>query len=192
MNTIGLLTLWSLSLAILIVWPHWTSSPTLADDEVRFTVRLALVGYAAAAALMLLGRFDALTRWLWTLAWASYLVHLAMAFHYYHHWSHIEAVAHTEAVSGFGPGIYFSHLFTVVWTADVAYWWWRPHAAAKRAPWITRALHSYMAFIVFNATVVYESGPIRWAGALMFAVLLAVWLYSNNRKARSCFSVTSP
>ena len=25
-----------------------------------------------------------------------------------------------------------------------------------------------MAFIIFNGTVVYESGPIRWAGLLLF------------------------
>ena len=46
-----------------------------------------------------------LARGCWTLAWATYLVHVAMAFHHYHHWSHVEAVAHTREVSGFAPGV---------------------------------------------------------------------------------------
>jgi hypothetical protein len=115
-----------------------------------------------------------LARWCWTLAWATYLIHLGMAFHHYHHWSHSDAVAHTEEASGFGPGIWFSHLFTLVWTADVAWWWLLPVRHAERSPWWDRLLHGYMVFIIFNATVVYEDGPIRWAGIVLFAVLAIV------------------
>ena len=41
-----------------------------------------------------------------------------MAFHHYHHWSHADAVQHTAIVSGWGNGLYVSHLFTIAWTAD--------------------------------------------------------------------------
>src|SRR5262249_30490099 len=101
-----LVAAWLVLLGSVIAWPYWTRSTTLGDDLTRFTVRVALAFYALAAARMLLGKWDRLARWLWTLAWASYLVHLAMAFHHYHHWSHGDAIAHTDEVSGFGQGIY--------------------------------------------------------------------------------------
>jgi hypothetical protein len=41
-----------------------------------------------------------------------------------------------------------------------------------------------MVFVIFNGTVVYESGTIRWAGLAMFAVLAAVW-NSRNRQGGS-------
>lgn len=165
----------------MIALPHWAESSAVGDDEIRFTVRLALAWYAVAAVQMLLGKIDSATRWIWTFAWATYLVHLGMAFHYYHHWSHADAVAHTEAVSGFGPGIYFSHLFTLLWTADVIYWWARPKQYEYRARWIGWALHGYMVFIIFNAAVIYESGLIRWAGLVMFTALAVVAILRVNR-----------
>jgi hypothetical protein len=177
---------WLLLLAAVLSIPYLTRSPSLGDDLTRHTVRLALAYYALGATLMLLllpadwltsyglGR---LARWCWTFAWATYLVHLAMAFHYYHDWSHADAVAHTHEVSGFGPGIWFSHLFTLVWTVDVALWWRWPVGYALRSPWWDRLLHGYMAFIIFNATVVYETGPIRWGGIFLFVELAAVLVY---------------
>ncbi len=177
---------WLLLLSAVIAWSYLSASESLADDLTRFTVRLALAYYAVAATLMLLlnkedwtagtvpGR---LARWCWTLAWGTYLVHLYMAFGHYHHWSHADAVAHTQEVSGFGAGIWMSHLFSVVWSADVIAWWIRPGRYATRSPWIDRILHGFMCFIIFNATVVYEQGFIRWAGILLFMELAAVWLH---------------
>ena len=142
------------------------------DFLIRGTVRVALLFYAMAVSLLL---WPAGSWWLarvcWTLAWGAYLVHLAMAFHHYHHWSHAHAVEHTRAVSGVGEGIYVSHLFTLLWTADVVWWWLRPAAHASRPAWVGISLHAFMFFMVFNATVVYESGLIRWAG-----LALTVWL----------------
>ena len=191
---LGMLLLWGLLLSAVLVGPYWLHSPTLGDDLTRHMVRLALAFYAVAVTLMLCLRpadWQATTgrgqvaRWCWTLALAAYLVHLAMAFHFYHHWSHADAVAHTQEVSGFGPGIWFSHLFTLVWTLDVASWWLRPARNARRSPWWDRLLHAYLAFIVFNATVVYEQGPIRWAGLLLFTELGLVlgyrWLILARR-----------
>jgi hypothetical protein len=161
-------------------------------------VRVALLYDAAAASLQWLLRpgdwvgpapASQLARWCWTLAWLAYLIHLAMAFHHYHHWSHADAIAHTRAVSGFGEGIYFSHLFTLVWTADVAWWWLGPKDYARRPAWVGRTLHAFMAFIVFNATVVYEDGLIRWAGMALFAELAVLWGYHT---VRDSFQPISP
>jgi hypothetical protein len=181
-----LVAVWLFFLIVVLAVPYLTRSPSLGDDLTRHTVRLALVYYAIGTTLMLFLRpaewgaasgWGRLARWCWTLAWATYLVHLAMAFHHYHHWSHGDAVAHTQEVSGFGEGIWFSHLFTLVWTVDVAIWWLWPAGYATRSPWWDRLLHGYMAFIIFNATVVYEEGAIRWGGILLFAELAAMLLY---------------
>jgi hypothetical protein len=191
-----MIALWLVLLAGVISVPYATQSPSLGDDLTRFTVRLSLVYYASAASLMLLLQADdwratagrgRLTRWCWTLAWAAYLVHLGMAFHYFHSWSHDAAVEHTRAVSGVGAGIYASHLFTLLWGADVVYWWLRPDRYARRSTWIDWMLHGFMAFIIFNGTVVYENGLIRWFGILMFSELAVVWIY--RRLARQTLAV---
>jgi hypothetical protein len=170
---------WGLLLAAVLAVSCWLRADP-GDDLVRWTVRLALAYWAAAVALLLsLGPGERraesgrgrLARWCWTLAWATYLVHLAMAFHFYHRWSHADAVRHTRDVSGFGEGIYVSHFFTLVWSLDVIFWWLRPGRYAARPPWVDGLLHGFMVFIVFNATVVYESGPIRWAGLAGLGVL---------------------
>jgi hypothetical protein len=177
---------WIALLTAVLVSPYAVRSPTLGDDLTRNTVRLALLYYAVAVSLMLwpapadgaaaAGR-GRLARACWTLAWAAYLVHLGMAFHHYHHWSHADAVEHTRAVAGVGEGIYFSHLFTLLWTADVTWWWLRPVRYASRPAWVSWAVHGYLAFITFNGTVVYGDGPIRWAGLVMFATFAALVVY---------------
>ncbi len=183
---------WALLLCGVLAAPRLLERADPGDDLTRGTVRLALAFYAAAAGLMLRLRpaeWDGsgrggLARWCWTLAWAAYVIHVGTAFHYYHGWSHADAVRHTREVSGFGPGIYVSHLFTLLWSLDVAWWWLRPRAYAARPPWTGRALHAFMAFIIFNGTVVYEQGPIRWAGLAMFAALGGLWLYSRAAATR--------
>jgi hypothetical protein len=171
---------WLLLLPATLVLPQWLHADNVGDARTRLTVRLALAYYALALGLMLflsgpgwasLTARGRLARAAWTAGWLTYLVHLAMAFHYYHHWSHHDAVRRTAAVSGFGAGIYVSHLFTLVWTADVASWWLWPRWYAGRPRWLDALLHGFMLVVVFNATVVFESGPTRWVGAAGFVVL---------------------
>ena len=84
----------------------------------RWTIRLALALYAA----VLLGRItasgDRPRRWdrpLWTTACLIFLVHVACAFGFYHHWRHAEAMENvayqTRQMLGweFGAGIYYLH-----------------------------------------------------------------------------------
>jgi hypothetical protein len=154
----------------------------------RNTVRLSLAWYAAALCLMMrlnpvdwlaISNLGNLARWCWTWGVVCFLVHLAMAFHYYHHWSHAHAFEHTRQVSGAGEGIYVSYLFTWLWIADAVWWWIQPKRYAARPVWIDRALHAFMLFIVFNGMIVFESGAIRWAGLLLFILLPAGWLHSR-------------
>jgi hypothetical protein len=167
-----LVAIWIALLTATAFGPSLGGSPTLGDDLTRFTVRVSLLYYAIAVAGMLARVRCGWVRICWTLAWLAYLVHLAMAFEHYHHWSHAEAMRHTEKRSGYGEGIFASHFFTLLWTADVLSWWIGPAWHEGRPKWIEWALHVYMAFVVFNATVVYETGFIRWAGAAMFVGLL--------------------
>lgn len=151
----------------------------------RNTVRLSLAWYAAALLLMMRlspadwraeTRIGQIARWCWTWSIVCFWVHLGVAFHFYHDWSHAHAFEHTREVSGVGEGIYVSYLFTWLWTGDMIWWWTRPHGYAARSPWIDRVLHAFMLFIVFNGMVVYESGLIRWAGLAMFAALTVAWI----------------
>jgi hypothetical protein len=141
------------------------------DFFTRHTARVAVVfwGLSTATRLLAIGRFDA--RWLWTLACGAYLIHVAAAFEHIHDWSHSAAFDHVEQVSGFGPGIFVSYLFSLIWLEDVLWWWIGPNSYESRSKWLNLALHGFMAFIVFNGTVVYETGFIRWASIVMFFAL---------------------
>jgi hypothetical protein len=172
--------LWLALLAVLLAVPALTADP--GEALTRNTIRLSLLFYGGAAVMMpRLGAPDwaaqtprgRLTRACWVLAWLAYLIHLGMAFHYYHGWSHDDAVRRTERESGFGPGIYLSHAFTLVWLADVVFWLGWPRRYAARSPWVGVALHGFLVFMIFNATVVFGHGWIRWAGAALLALVAA-------------------
>jgi hypothetical protein len=151
----------------------------------RNTIRLSLIWYFAALLLMM--RLDRdgrhaetaagrIARWCWTWSIFCFLVHVGMAFHYYHHWSHADAFERTRRISGLGEGVYLSYLFGLLWGADAGWWWIAPDRYAARSRWIDLLLHGFMLFMVFNGMIVFETGPIRWAGVALFAVLAVAWL----------------
>jgi hypothetical protein len=158
---------------------------------VRNTIRLSLTWYGVALLVMMrlapadwaanadVGR---LARWCWTWAWACFVVHVALAFHYYDHWSHAAAFERTREVSGIGEGLYVSYAFTLAWTVDVWLWWLRPADYATRPKWVGIVLHTTMLFIVFNGMVVFETGLIRWAGVIMFVVLAVAWVLTRSNR----------
>jgi hypothetical protein len=147
----------------------------------RDTVRLALICYALCVVFMpwldeagwravtVKGK---LVRLAWLLGCLAYLAHVGLAFHFHHGWSHTHAMRHVAEQGGFGPGIFLSYLFTLAWAADSAWWWLAPISYARRPAWIGWTLHAFLFFMVFNATVVFESGLVRWGG-LALSVLLA-------------------
>jgi hypothetical protein len=178
-----LIGVWIGLLAGLLVLPALIQASNPGELLTRNTIRLSLAYYALAVVFMLALRPEEWApsssrgrraRWCWTLSLAAYLIHVGLAFHHYHGWSHAHAVAHTAARSGWGEGIYVSHLFGLLWTLDVLFWWLRPAGYAARPHWVGGLLHGFMVFIIFNGAVVFESGPTRWVGALVFALL--AWL----------------
>jgi hypothetical protein len=75
----------------------------LGDEPIRWTVRLALLGFTIA--LLLRASIGCL----------AYLAHLAAAFHFAHGWSHAQAYEHTALraweVTGWrwGGGVYVNY-----------------------------------------------------------------------------------
>ena len=113
----------------------------------------------------------------WTGAFLVYLCHVAAAFTFYHHWSHQaayeETAQRTAELFGVrsGSGLYWNYAFTAVWAFDII-WIWRSAPSCRSRPRaISVAIHSFMAFMFFNAIVVFASGWIRWLGVAMFAAL---------------------
>jgi len=171
MPRVFLALVWAALLGLVLLLPAGPRG----ENAVRNSVRLALLYYGIALGVQLRGGPCRLARLTWTLAWAAYAVHVVLAFHYFHGWSHADAVEHVRAVGGIGEGIYLSHLFGLLWTIDVAWWWLAPGSHAARPLWLTIELHGFMLFMVFNATVVFEPGLGRWLGVALFLVLAWLW-----------------
>jgi hypothetical protein len=176
---------WALLLAACFAAPLLSGDANPGDAFTRNTARLTVACYGLAAMLMTFLRGDEwqaksgrgrFARWCWVLGVAAYWVHVATAYHFVHHWSHESALRHTREVSGVAEGIYISDSFGLVWLLDAAWWLGRPRGYARRPAWVGGIVHVFMAFVVFNGTVVYESGPIRWPGAALFLVLAALLL----------------
>jgi hypothetical protein len=118
----------------------------------------AMIGFAPRAA--------------WCAGCSAFLLHVAVAFHLAHGASHVEAMSHVERSSGWGEGIYVSYAFAVVWLADAVWIATAPSSYFQRPRWLSLAVEGFLAFIVFNATVVYGHGLARWLGAALFATMI--------------------
>src|SRR5688500_18862403 len=146
-----------------------------------WTIRLALAAYALWLGWWLAGvarpsprLWSAAGRGLYSLACGLFVLHVACAFGFYHHWSHQAAfddtARQTEELLGvaLGEGIYFSYVFLGVWVVDAIWLWVSDH----RPRWLTPAVQLYMAFIAFNGAVIFESGITRRVG-IPVAIVLA-------------------
>ena len=141
-----------------------------------WTIRAAGGLYVLAVAGWLTQRYKS-ARLAWTFGCLFYLAHVGAAFQFYHHWSHQAAYRETARQTAemfgiwWGGGLYLNYLFTVVWAADVLWCWQNPDAYRSRPKWMTAALHSFLAFMFFNGTVVFASGWVRWVGVTAAAAL---------------------
>ena len=160
----------------------------------RLTVWLALCGYAAGAAMLLLargrGHWLARARWAWTFGCLCFLAHVASAFAFYHGWSHAAAYEETARQTAdrtghhWGGGIFLSYLFSALWLGDVLWWWLAPSAFVRRSSRLTAAWQGFFFFMVFNGTVVFGKGPVRGFGVLI-SVGLAALCWNTRRRAES-------
>jgi len=159
----------------------------------KWTIWVALLGYAVGASGLLIARreprWSSLARLAWTVGCVAYLGHVYSAFQFYHGWSHAsafqETARQTRETVGWevGEGLFVSYFFTAAWLADVV-WWWRVGAESylRRPRVFTLALHVFFFFVVFNATVVFESGAVRWLGLTLCLSLTVLGWTTAKRK----------
>ena len=162
----------------------------------KITIWVAVAGYTAGSAGFALSRrrvvWGRAARLAWTVACAALLAHAACAFHFYHGWGHgsayLDTARQTNEVFGlnWGGGLYINYALMAGWVLDVSWWWLRGPDSYRRRWWpLTAAWHGFLLFIYFNATVVFKSGPARWAGLLVcLGVCLAWWLGARDHLTR--------
>ena len=173
----------AVSVACVVLAVH-DPEPDLRHPAVTISARYSVWAWFAACGMMLVlrpgewrefGSRARFARLLWTLGLAMHVVHVLFAFGLSHRWSHAAAVEHVAAAGGFGWAIAVNYLFAAVWLADVLWWWADPTGYANRPRWVGRAVHGLLAFVVFNAAVVF--GPAGWrvVDAVLFGVLAVLW-----------------
>lgn len=114
----------------------------------------------------------------WTMGCLFLWVHIAVAFHLGHGWSHEAAWEHTRQVGGYGDGIYVNYAFALVWLADVVRAWVSPNSYLTRPRWLHWTIHGFLAFVVFNAAVVFADWGFRitFTSWVLFLALLTRYL----------------
>lgn len=158
----------------------------------RITIWIAIGGYAVGVCLMLLFResqtWQRRARLVWTVGCLGLIAHLICAFHFYHHWSQASALREVERqtaeVTGnnWGGGLYINYAFLTAWVVDVI-WWWRGLESYRRRHWLITAVWQFvLIFMVFNATVVFKTGVVRWVGVGICIGLLTVWLGQHRAR----------
>jgi hypothetical protein len=158
------------------------------EHLISWSAQVAIALYELALAGRVLSARWTLSRSLWTAGCAVYLLHVLCAFAFIHHWSHAAAYLATarqsEQVIGlaWGGGLYVNYAFTLLWLADVSWWWLNPQRYLVRSRAIECAVQVFMGFIVFNATVIFASGLSRWLG-VAGCLLLALCFYRRRRLA---------
>lgn len=158
----------------------------------RITIWVAISGYALGAALPLLFRqrpqWQARARWAWTIGCFGLIAHTVCAFHFYHHWSQISAYREVERQTaevtglGWGGGLFINYAFLAAWMLDVA-WWWRGLESYRNRHWLITAFwQGIFIFMIFNATVVFKTGAVRWIGLALCLALLAIWQMTKRNQ----------
>ena len=151
----------------------------LRHPAVLLTARADVMLWFAACVVMLGHGLTPFARLVWALGAAMHVAHVLFAFGLAHGWSHGHAFRRVEHVGGYGEGIFVSHAFAVVWVADAVWWCVNPSGYARR-PWRARvAVHGFLAFVVFNSTVVFGPPATQVVSAVLFGVL-AVLLWRKE------------
>ena len=163
----------------------------------RSTIWVSIIGYTLGSVIFALslsrrrGRWDSAARVAWTVACSSLLAHFVSAFHFYHGWSHAAAYGdtarQTEEVVGFnwGGGLFVNYALLIAWVVDIAWWWRSGLDSYRKRPWLLVALwHGLLIFIIFNATVVFGDGMVRWVGLAICLLLTLTWLKVMKRDFR--------
>ena len=160
----------------------------------RSTVGISIFAYAIGSVLFATARRD-LDRWVrlvWTSGCAVLVLHFICAFHFYHSWSQASAYAETarqtaEVVGlNWGGGLFINYAVAILWISDVVWWWLAGVSSYRRRPWaLMLTWHSFLIFIIFNATVVFKDGLTRWIGLLVCLSLCLSWVLIGRQRSLS-------
>jgi len=169
----------------------------------RGTIWITLVAYAIGSATFALVPkrvlSDGITRIAWTIACLSLFAHLISGYQFFYSWSHQTAYAdtarQTEEVVGlaWGGGLFINYGLLLAWTIDLGLWWRNGLDSYRKRPWPLIAVwHWFLIFIIFNATVVFKTGLVRWVGLAICLGLSFTWaLVAKERATASrCSSPT--
>lgn len=162
-------------------------------DLTIITIWLSIFAYAAGAltfAFSSRAQRNKATRLLWTIGCFMLLAHVALAFHFFHHWSHTAAYVDTARQTrdlfgwNWGGGLYINYALMIGWVADIAWWWAKGIDSYRRRPqWLIAGWHAFLFFIIINATVVFGSPVARWVGLLVCLVLCVAWWKAASHPA---------
>lgn len=157
----------------------------------RWSVLLALALYVLGLVLRLHSKLDSVekgarlrlawARRAWTAGCLLFLLHVACAFQFYHHWSHTAAYAATarqtaEVVGlAWGGGLYANYAFTLLWVVDASWWWRGLDRYETRPRAVNWAVQGFFGFMAFNGAVVFGRGAARWLGLGACLLLAATW-----------------
>lgn len=144
----------------------------------RVTIWLAVACWALVMAGRCRGREMPGALPIWFVGLGAYVAHVIAAFEFHYHWSHLFALAETgrqtAALTGVdsGAGLWLNYLLGAIWAYDAARWAVTGHPRGA----FYRTWHAFLAFMIFNGTVVFGQGPVRWFGLAVFTCLAALWL----------------
>ena len=152
------------------------------NGSIAASAYLPVVLWCLGCPIALARRSTFALRFLWTLGCVSLLLHIAVAFHLGHGWSHRAAWDYTRRVAGYGDGIFVSYAFMLVWLVDVVWAWVAYRSYLARPRRLTWAIHAFLAFIVFNAAFVFASREMRETFAVVFVINCSVIAWRRWRR----------
>ena len=160
----------------------------------RGTIWVAIAAYAIGCVVFATARRPNADRWArlaWTVGCAALLMHFMSAYHFFHDWSHASAYADTARQTAevfrvnWGGGLFINYAVAALWFADVTWWWFAGLDSYRRRPWLITILwHGFLIFILFNATVVFKDGLVRWLGLFVCVILVVSWYSIRNEFAK--------
>ncbi len=184
-------------LAVLFLWiksynPH--SAEAVNYYCVHMTILLSLL--YVWLSLFLIFRAPRCASTCWALACAAYLIHVACAFAYSHHWSHRQAYLHVQRATNFGSGIFVTYFFSLLWLIDALWFLLAMKNYVHRPTWLARSIRCFLYFIILNGAVIFEGGLSRWGTIIGSVVLLIdrLWVqhYTIQSKAQHVGKINQP
>ncbi|MCU0720771.1 MAG: hypothetical protein MUC83_13765 [Pirellula sp.] len=141
-----------------------------------------------------IARLERVYRWTWFLAGIFTWIHVFASYGLVHNWSHSAVLKHTGdesyAVIGLRVpwGVYANFVFAGILSG---YSGWMILKKGRESAGLDTFVYFFLAFIVFNALVIFKTGPIRWIGLLGFAIVICTHLRCHGAKKSQASSKES-